>query len=85
MTSPFQTLTRGEVMNEKTLWNVRLSVVDLVRADSDVDAVADLTRRLRAAGFDVYEGDAGDAFESEADADSTAPPVVAPPWARWVE
>ena len=47
------------------LWNAKVPVVALVHADSAPGAVAELARQLRAADFDVYEGEPGHAFESE--------------------
>jgi hypothetical protein len=49
------------------LYNVAEYVVDLVEADSPGDARRDFRERLKAAGFDPYDGDetAPGAFESE--------------------
>lgn len=47
-----------------TSWNVALRVVDLVEADTDVQALGILRARLDTAGFDVLDG-SGNAFESE--------------------
>lgn len=38
------------------IWNTAVPVVDLVEAASAEDAIADLGRRLRIAGFEVYDG-----------------------------
>ena len=49
-------------------WNVTVPVVDLIKAATDSEALTILADRLRAAGFDVYEGslpDGANAFESE--------------------
>lgn len=48
----------------KKVYNVAVEVVDLIEAESGEAAIATLTRRLRAADFEVLET-SGDAFESE--------------------
>lgn len=48
-------------------WNVAVAVVDLVEANTAADAIAVLGDRLRAADFEIYEGNlpnGADAFES---------------------
>ena len=47
------------------IWNVRMSVVELVDAPTAERAIRKLQRRLDAAGFETYDGDEPDAFESE--------------------
>lgn len=47
------------------VWNVRVAVVELIVAGTREDAVKALRSKVRAAGLDLYEGDPGDAFESE--------------------
>lgn len=61
--SPEQTSSSGS--SDMKVWNVRLSVVELINADTAEDAITALRSKVRAAGLDVYEVDAGDAFESE--------------------
>lgn len=46
-------------------WNVLIAVVDLIPAKTGQEAIATLHAQLTAAGFDVYEGQPADAFESE--------------------
>jgi hypothetical protein len=46
-------------------WNTLVPVVDLIPADSGEEAVTILRARLVAAGFEPYEGEPGNAFESE--------------------
>lgn len=48
-----------------TIYNVRVSVVELVEASTPEAALNAFVARLREAGFSSYEGDPGDAFESE--------------------
>lgn len=51
------------------IYNVRGCVVELVEADSEAAAIAELRRQLSTAGFEPYDdpgaGWAFDAFESE--------------------
>ena len=48
------------------VYNTSAAVVALVRADSEEHAVRRLHAALRAAGFEIYEGDnTSNAFESE--------------------
>jgi hypothetical protein len=47
------------------LYNVRVSVVDLVWANSDTEAVKTLRARLDGRGFSPYEEDDYEAFVSE--------------------
>jgi hypothetical protein len=47
-----------------TVYNVKASVVGLVEAADEDDAVIQLQDSLRRHGFDPYQGD-GDALESE--------------------
>lgn len=48
------------------VYNTSAAVVALVRADSEEHAVRRLHAALRAAGFEIYEGDnTSTAFESE--------------------
>jgi hypothetical protein len=49
----------------KPVWNVAAYVVDLVEAWDESEAIGKLTTALKAAGFDIYEGDPPNAFESE--------------------
>jgi spore coat polysaccharide biosynthesis protein SpsF (cytidylyltransferase family) len=42
--------------NSSREFNVLISVVDIVPASTQNEAVEILSRRLREAGFDVYEG-----------------------------
>jgi len=63
---PANTYNREE-QNMK-MWNVKIPVVRLEHAESAEAAIAKLRRRLNAAGFDVYDGEPADAFESEDDA-----------------
>lgn len=51
--------------NPAKTWNVLVPVVDLVAAGTREEAISILESKLRAAGFDPYEGAASDAFESE--------------------
>jgi hypothetical protein len=47
-------------------WNVKVPVVEVINAPDAASAVADLTGRLRAAGFDTdYALTESDAFLSE--------------------
>ena len=51
-----------------TLFNVRMTVVELIEADTAEDAIARLSDRCRRAAMEVYTDDphfAPDAFESE--------------------
>ena len=48
-----------------TTWNVLVGVVTLETADTREEAVAQVIRKLGAAGFSVYEGQPADAFESD--------------------
>jgi hypothetical protein len=47
------------------LFNVRLPVVALVGAGGPEEAILAFRQKLEAAGFDVYDGEPADAFESE--------------------
>lgn len=47
------------------LFNVKVSIVDLVEARTEADALKKLRARLRRAGFEEYEDDGADAFLSE--------------------
>lgn len=47
------------------IWNVLVSVVDLIDAETEKEAIGTLRSKLSAAGFEPYEGDPGDAFLSE--------------------
>lgn len=49
------------------VFNVRISVVDLIEADSAEQAIANLTRKLSRAGFETFTDtdDVPHAFESE--------------------
>lgn len=47
------------------IYNVLAGVVALIDADDESAAKGELGRRLRAAGFDVYDGQPLDAFESD--------------------
>ena len=46
-------------------YNVLAAVVELVDAPSEAEAIMELERRLRAAGFEPYDGRPTTAFESE--------------------
>ena len=48
-----------------SIYNVKVSIVELVDSDSRTGAIGDLVERLEEAGFTVYEFDEPDAFESE--------------------
>jgi hypothetical protein len=48
-----------------TIYNVRMTIVELVEADSAPGAIAKLGRLVQAAGFEPYEDGEEDAFESE--------------------
>jgi len=48
-----------------SVYNVKVSVVALIAADSESAAIAVLLDRLRKAGFEPYDGDEPEAFESE--------------------
>lgn len=48
-----------------TAWNVRRSVVDIIEADTPEQAERELRNRLTAAGFDPYEDDDYDTYESD--------------------
>ena len=50
-----------------TVYNVKVSVVELVTADSPEEAIRIFEDRLEASGYDVYESDfdPSTAFESE--------------------
>lgn len=69
------------------IWNVRVTVIDLIPAGNAEDAIGKLTSRLTDAGFDVhFDGDdTQDAFESETlspDVEATAREQ----WAgRWID
>lgn len=59
-----------------TTWNVMVPVVDLIEAGSRSQAIADLTTRLRKAGFRDqldYAATESDAFESDVEAEPRAP------------
>ena len=47
-----------------TVYNVAIQVVELIDTDSPENALAELRKRLRQAGFEVMDLE-GDAFESE--------------------
>ncbi|MEN3225174.1 MULTISPECIES: hypothetical protein [Mycobacteriaceae] len=47
------------------LFNVLSSVVELIEAPTAEAAIADLNTRLRKAGFELYDGQPSNAFESE--------------------
>lgn len=47
------------------IWNTRVAVIELIVADNELDAIKALKSKVRAAGLEVYDGDPGDAFESE--------------------
>lgn len=49
-------------------WNVLVGVVHLITAETAEEAIKDLQVRLSTAGFEVYEGQEPNAFESEPDA-----------------
>jgi hypothetical protein len=57
---------------ELPVWNVCIPVVDLIRADSEAGAVAELRARLASAGFSAYDGECSGpgAFLSEDQDDS---------------
>lgn len=48
-----------------TIYNVRQSVVELIEADSEEDALNRLAVALMSAGFECYDTDENNAFESE--------------------
>jgi hypothetical protein len=52
-------------MSGQKLWNVKLPVVELVRATTPEIAASYVRTRLEAAGFMVYDGEKADVFESE--------------------
>jgi hypothetical protein len=61
-------------MSEVEVYNVRVAVVELVRAADEAEAVSIVESRLRRAGFEPYEDGVGnypDAFESEPLDDAT--------------
>lgn len=55
--------------NEIPVWNVKVPVIELVRAATAEEAVSAMIERLDRAGFDFYDPGPGpggaDAFESE--------------------
>lgn len=48
-----------------TIYNVKTSVVALIDAENESAAIAELHRLLRREGFEPYDGDEPEAFESE--------------------
>lgn len=48
-----------------TTYNVLLPIVELIEAENATQAIQTLTARVKAAGFEIYEGGPIDAFESE--------------------
>lgn len=47
------------------MWNVLVPVVELVQAKSAEEAIAALRQRLSSYGFEPYDGEGANAYESE--------------------
>jgi len=54
------------------IFNTAVTVVELVEAETQSDAIFLLTRKLQASGFEAMEN-SGDAFESEPLAEGSCP------------
>jgi hypothetical protein len=70
MVEVFRLARRAEAVSDpamagQQLWNVKVPVVELVRATTPKLAASYVKTRLEAAGFMVYDGEQPDVFESE--------------------